>query len=341
MSLPISPTRCLRVAHWWAKDFLLKALAVVWLTTAVASAAEPGRLPRVGVLWFVDAAGAEPFEKGLREGLRQLGYVESRNVEIITRYADGNAERLPTLIAEQVGMGVDVLFVSSRALNAAKEGAKKLPIVSAGFSDPVAEGFATSLARPGGNFTGLSWSTAQTTVKRLELAREVIPSLRTIGMLYDQSDPQTLIELERSRAAASSLGLELRAFELQPGAKDRVFLDAILKDRPQALFVSDFPLAVQHREQISRFAIVNRIPLFAEGSVFAESGALLAFGADGVDMFRRAAAYIDKILKGARAGDLPIEQPTKFVLILNLKTAAAIDARIPEVVRFRADKVLQ
>lgn len=320
---------------------LSKAFAVAWLMMAMAGAADTGRLPRVGIVWFVDAARAEPVEKGLLEGLRELGYVESRNVEIITRYADGNADRLPTLIAEQVSIGVDVLFVSSRALNAAKVGARKLPIVSAGFSDPVAEGFAASLAKPGGNFTGLSWDTSQTTLKRMELAREVIPSLRTIVMLYDGSDPATLIEVERSRAAAGGLGLELRAFNLQPGASDRVVLDPILQNKPQALFASDFPLAFQHREQISRFAIANRIPLFAESSMFAESGAMLAFGADGVDMFRRAAAYIDKILRGAKPGDLPIQQPTKFFLTINLKTAAEIDARIPEIVQFRADKVLR
>ncbi|MBC8023253.1 MAG: ABC transporter substrate-binding protein [Burkholderiales bacterium] len=319
-------------AKWWGCAALVVATAVV---------AQPARLPTVGVVWFGSAAAARPFEIAFKEGLRTLGYVQGRNIDIVTRYADGNPERLPALISEQASRRVDVMFVSSRALPVARERAGRIPVVSAGFSDPVAEGFAASLAKPGGNFTGLSWSTALTTMKRLELAREVIPALRTVGMLYDPTDPQTIIEVENARAAAATLGLELRVFAIRPPGESGLGLEAITQGKPQALLVSDFPLATQHRDQICSFAAANRIPLFAESSVFADAGAFLAFGADGVDMFRRGASYVDRILKGARAGDLPIEQPNRFFLVVNQKTAEAIEVNVPAPVLFRADRVIR
>lgn len=317
--------------------------AILGLATLLAAGtvhAQGARLPKLGVVWFTSAAAAAPYETAFKEGLRSLGYVEGRSIDIITRYADGRPERLPALIAEEVSQQVDVLFLSSRALPVAKERVGRIPVVSAGYSDPVAEGFAASLAKPGGNFTGLSWSTSLTTKKRMELAREVLPGLRRIGLLFDPLDEQTRIEVKDARAAAIELGLELHEFELN-ASDPASSLDAIGRAKPQALFVSDFPLATHHRDRICAYALANRIPLFSESYIFADAGAMVAFGADGVDLFRRGASYVDRILKGAKAGELPIEQPDRFLLIANQKTASEIGVRIPDVVIFRADRVIR
>jgi putative ABC transport system substrate-binding protein len=320
--------------------FLAAILGFAALLAAVAADAQGSRLPKLGVVWFTSASAAAPYETAFKEGLRSLGYAEGRNLEVVTRYADGHAERLPSLISEEVSQQVDVLFVSSRALPVAKERAGRIPVVSAGYSDPVAEGFAASLAKPGGNFTGLSWSTSLTTKKRMELAREVLPGLRTIGLLFDPTDPQTRLEVKDARVAALELGLELREFELN-ASDPALGLDAVGRAKLQALFVSDFPLATQHRDRICAYTVANRIPLFAESYSFANAGAMVAFGADGVDLFRRGASYVDRILKGAKAGDLPIEQPDRFLLIANQKVASEIGVRIPDVVIFRADRVIR
>ena len=323
----------------WSRA-IVSALMVVQLF-ALDVAAQAHRLPRVGVLWFTDAPATEPINTAFREGMRQLGYIDGRNVEIITRYANASPDRIPPLISELVALRADVLYISSRALGAAKERAGKVPVVCAGFTDPVAEGFAASLSRPGGNFTGLSWRSPEIAAKRLSLAREIIPAVRTVGLLHDPDDPQSMIELETYKSAAAAAGLDVRLVTLQSFIKDGLPPDTASARRPQVLFVSDAPLATQHRETIGRRAIANRIPLFAETHLLAESGALIAYGADGIDMFRRGAAYVDKILKGARAADLPIEQPTKFLLVVNTRTATTLGTSIPDVILLRADTVLR
>jgi putative ABC transport system substrate-binding protein len=315
--------------------------AALWLWLALPCAAQAGPLPKIGELWFPDTAAAAPFTTAFRQGLRELGYVDGRNVEIITRYADGDATRLPSLLSELVALGVDVLYISPRALEPARQGAKTIPVVTSGFTDPVVEGFAASMAKPGGNFTGLSWQSAETVAKRLELAREIVPGLRRVGLLYDPRDPQPLIEANSFRTLARNARLQVQTFKLPASPKDKTFLDFVARHRPQALFVIDSPLAIQRRESICRLAIAKRIPLFSETTVFAQSGGMVSYGADGLDLFRRGAGYVDKILRGAKAADLPIEQPTKFLLVVNLKTAEAVQTSIPESVLIRADEVLR
>ena len=320
---------------------VLGAIAVPWLWFAVIGAVQAEALPKIGELWFPEAAAAAPFVDAFRQGLRELGYADGRNVEIVTRYANGDAARLPALLAELVALRVDVLYISPRALEPARRGAKTIPVVTAGFSDPVAEGFAASLAKPGGNFTGLSWQSSETVGKRVELAREALPGLRTVGLLFDPHDPQPVVEANNFQSIAHGFGLKVQVFELPASPQDRTFLDAIARSRPQALFSIDSPLVITLREPICQFAVAHRIPLFSEAEVLAESGAIVSYGADGLDLFRRGAGHVDKILKGARPGDLPIEQPTKFRLIVNLRTAKAIQMSIPDSIVLRADEVLR
>lgn len=315
-------------------------LAVTCLWFVLAGTAHADRLPKIGELWFPDAVAAAPFVNAFRQGLRELGYVDGRNVQIVTRYANGDAERLPSLLAELVALPVDVLYISPRALDVARRGAKTIPVVTSGFTDPVAEGYAASLAKPGGNFTGLSWQSSETVAKRLELAREILPGLRTVGLLYDRRDPQPLIEARSFQSMVREARLKIRIFELA-SVNDRTFLDAIARYRPQALFVIDSPLVITLREPICQFAIAHRIPVFAESEALARSGGILSYGADGFDLFRRGASHVDRILKGAKPGDLPIEQPTKFRLVVNLKTAKAVQTTIPDSILDRADEVLR
>lgn len=308
---------------------------------AAAVMAQSTRIPKVGILWFTDATHAEPYQKGFHEGMQEAGYVHGKNMEVVTRYANANADMVPVLLSELVAMRVDVLYLSSRALVPAKELAGKIPVVSGGFSDPVAEGFAQSLAKPGGNFTGLSWQTAELPGKRLILAREVLPSLKSVGLLYDSKDPQWALEFENYRVATSKAGIEFRGFDLQAFEDPVLLAESIRRAKPQALFVSDYPLASHNRESICRFAIAHGIPLFAESPLFADAGAMMAYGADGAEMFRRATSHVARILRGAKPGDLPIEQANKFFLIVNLKTAAAIGTVIPDGVVLRADRLIR
>ena len=216
-----------------------------------------------------------------------------------------------------------------------------IPIVSAAFYDPVAEGFANSLARPGGNVTGMSWQSPETSGKRLELTMEVLPGLRRVALLFDPGDPGAVLDANAVRSAATTAGVSITLFEVNESRTFDGMLAAIESDRPRALILVHSPLTVHYRERMVRFAINRRLPLISEGRDFAEAGALLTYGPSIVDMFRRGAGYVDKILKGAKPGDLPIEQPTKFELVVNLKTAKALGITIPQSILVRADEVIR
>ena len=317
---------------------------IIVLTMAhapVAMAQDRQRPARIGQIWLQDVAGAEPYHRAFRDGMLALGYVDGQNVTYFTRYANGNPDRLPSLVGELIAAKVDVLYVTVKALQAATQATTTIPIVSASFYDPVAEGFANSLARPGGNVTGMSWQTPETSGKRLELTREVLPGLRRVALLFDPNDPGAVLDANAVRSAAASAGLRVTGFEVNDWRALDTVLAAIESDRPRALILIHSPLAVYYRERIVHFAIDRRLPVVSEGRDFADAGALLTYGPSIVDMFRRGAGYVDKILKGAKPGDLPIEQPTKFELVVNLKTAKALGITIPQAILLRADEVIR
>lgn len=316
-------------------------VTLIAASTAVATAQDRQRPARVGQIWFQDAAGAQPYHRAFRDGMQALGYVDGRNVTYFTRYAYGNPDRIPSLVAELVAAKVDVLYITAMALPAAKQATTTIPIVSAAFYDPVAEGFANSLARPGGNVTGMSWQSPETSGKRLELAMEVLPGLRRVALLFDPRDPGAVLDAKAVRSAAADAGVSVTLFEVSDPLSLDAVLVAIESDRPRALILVHSPQTVHYRERMVRFAIGHRLPLISEGRDFAEAGALLTYGPSIVDMFRRGAGYVDKILKGAKPGDLPIEQPTKFELVVNLKTAKALGITIPQSILLRADEVIR
>jgi putative ABC transport system substrate-binding protein len=294
-------------------------------------------LAAVGELWSASADTAESYRRILHEQLAALGWVEGRNVTFVPRFSDGGAANPARLVDELVSQRVDVLFVSAKAASAAHQATSAIPIVCAAMVDPVAEGLASSLARPGGNITGLSWQSVETAGKRLGLAREVLPHLKRIAILFDATDHGAQLETDALRRGAERIGIKVELL----GAKDASELAAALtklrRTRAEALFVPLSPLTALNADQILERSMSDRVPVIGEGAYFAQSGALLAYGPNATQAIRRAAEYIDKLLRGARPGDLPIEQPLRFDLILNLATAKTLGLAISESMRMRAD----
>lgn len=319
-------------------------IAVLWLSAMLSTFAvadDKRKLPKIGELWFPDPDIVAPWRDAFRQGLSELGYVDGRSVTIVTRYAHGDAGKIPILLAELIAQKVDVMFVGTRSIQEALRATKTIPVVSAGFADPVAEGIAVSLARPGGNFTGVSWQSVDLSGKRLQIAMELLPKLTRVALLFDSSDKVALVEVQGTRRAASSLNCAVREFPVRNSADyDRVFA-AIRNDAPPALIVTDTPLMLQNRNRILRFAEDQKLPIITEGGDFAKEGALLAYGAHPYEGFRRGAYYVHRILKGAKPGDLPIEQPMVFELVVNEKTAKALGIKIPEAILLRADEVIR
>ncbi len=320
----------------------LAALGVGAVAVPLAAGAQQTKVPRIGVLANVRSPGTEGFERGLRE----LGYVEGKNILIEWRLAGGKFERLPELAAELVRLKMDVILAPAPAYaSAAKQATSTIPIVFAIVPDPVADEFVVSLARPGGNITGLSsLGNPQMVAKRLELLKQTVPAVRRIAVLLDTTGPanrvtETLSALE---AAARSLRLELRIVRVG-GAKElgRAF-DTMLRDRPGALLpVPTTPLFYTQRERIVELAARSRLPAIYETNEFVHAGGLMSYGPSYPDLMRRAAGYVDKILKGAKPGDLPVEQASTFELVLNMKTAKALGLTIPQSVLLRVTELIQ
>ena len=321
-------------------------VAVVLLAVAViAEAQQPKKVPLIGYLSSFDPATdstrAEPF----RQALRELGYIEGQNIAFEYRYAEGKLDRFPELAAELVRLKVDIIVVSGgiRTVRAPMNATKTIPIVMAGLpGDPVEAGLVESLARPGGNVTGLSSLSRELAGKRLELLKEAVPKLARVAVLYDPAIAGSLLEMkELLPVAARGLGLTLQSWEVR-GADDfdRVFA-ALSKQRPDGLYVSAGPLMINNQNRIVGFALKHRIPSMYGSRERVEAGGLMSYGADLADSYRRIAYYVDKILKGAKPADLPVEQPTKFELVINLKTAKQIGLTIPPNVLARADKVIK
>jgi putative ABC transport system substrate-binding protein len=310
----------------------------------VAEAQQAVKVARIGHL-SPDLAARTHLYEALRQGLRDLGYVEGRNVVIEIRDAEGKLERLPALAAELVALKVDVIVTAGTpAALAAKQATRTVPIVSAGVSDPVASGLITSLARPGGNVTGLSTFAPELVGKCLELLKQAVPGvsrvavLREPGGLGERTDKEML---KAADGATRALGVRLQVVEAQgPADFDRAFSD-MTRVRAGALTVLPSNMFNTERRRLVDLAAKNRLPAVYERREFVDAGGLMSYGSNFADLFRRAASYVDKILKGAKPADLPIEQPTRFELVINLKTAKALGLTIPQPLLLRADEVIQ
>jgi len=319
------------------------ALSAMLLALCASAEAQPKKIAKVGFFLGSTPAAAAHNVEAFRQGLRELGYVEGKTVVLEIRYGEARAERLPELARELISLKVDLIVASTDVVIAAvKRETQTIPIVMAISSDPVGTGFVASLARPGGNVTGNSTISPDLSGKRLELLREIVPGLSRLAFLWNPDLRGALLDYNQTDGAARSLGLQLQSVEV-PRAEDfdRAF-SAITKDHAQALIVPGVnPLAFANRDRIASFVQTNRLPSMFGQREFVDAGGLMSYGHSAPDMFRRAATYVDKILKGRKPADLPVEQPMKFELIINLKAAKQIGLTIPPNVLARADKVIK
>jgi putative ABC transport system substrate-binding protein len=312
---------------------ILGGAALVWPLGARAQ--QPARMPRIGVL-------VPPIRQdAIRQGLRDLGYVEGRNMLIEYRPADP-PDQLPGFAAELVALKVDVIIAGgSQAVLAAQQATKTIPIVMGASSDPVGTGFVASLARPGGNITGQSLLSPELSGKRLELLKEVVAGLSVVAVLWNPDDPPAALSLRETQIAADTLGIKIESVMVRaPDDFDGAFSSAV-KAHPQALIALPAPLMTIHAGRIADLALRDMLPSIALNSEFPQAGFLMSYGPNTQDLYRRATVYVDKILKGARPADLPVEQPTKFELVINLKTAKALGLTVPTSLLARADEVIE
>jgi ABC-type uncharacterized transport system substrate-binding protein len=321
-------------------------VAMMLLAVGVtAQAQQPKKVSRLGYLSNADAATDSPRAEGIRLALREFGYIEGQNIAIEYRYAEGKVDRAPELAAELVRLKVDIIVVASgdQWIRAAKNATKTIPIVMTGQgSDPVRAGHVESLARPGGNVTGLTALARELGGKRLELLKEAVPKMSRVAVLYDPANPPSLHEVkELLPADARALKLTIQPWQIRAVDDfDRVFA-ALHKQRPDGLYsLAAGPVMRPNQKRIADFALKSRLPSTG-GSESVDAGGLMYYGADFADIYRRVAYYVDKILKGAKPADLPVEQPTKFELVINLKTAKQIGLTIPQKMLARADKVIK
>ena len=316
------------------------ALALGILGAALADEAQqPTKVPRIGVLW---PTSDHPYLQAFRQGLRDLGYVEGQTIVIEYRYARGKDDRLPDLAAELVRLQVGAILTwGTPATQAAKQATRAIPIVMGTIADPVTAGLVASLARPGGNVTGLTSISRELAGKRLELTMEVIPGLSRVAVLSNPANPGAVLNLRETEAAARSRGMRLQVLQVRGPNDFESAFEAAAKERAGALVVLPDPLFSQHAKRLVDLAAKHRLPAMYYTKEFVDAGGLMSYAPSYPDMFRRAASYVDKILKGAKPGDLPVEQPTRFELVINLKTAKALGLTIPQSVLIRADQVIQ
>jgi len=318
---------------------LAVVLALSLLAPLAVEGQQAGKIPKIGWLAAGSAAGVAPLTGAFRQGLRQLGYVEGKDIVIEYRYAEGKFDRLPDLAGEIVHLKVDVIVVAQvDAIRAAKQATATIPIVMIGPGDPVGLGLITSLARPGGNLTGLSFLSTELAGKRLELLKEAFPTISRVAVLGTSGSSQEVKEIE---VAALTLGIHVRAVVVQsPDDFENAFV-TIARDNVSALLILRSPLIRTHATRIAELAAKKRLPTMYDDKLFLEAGGLMSYGTDTIGFYSRAAYFVDKILKGAKPADLPVEQPTKFELVINLKTAKALALTIPQAVLLRADEVIQ
>jgi len=322
--------------------------AVVCLLTVVVlwapiDAQQPTHIPRVGLLSSATAAGHAVLLEAFRQGMRELGHVEGKTFVLELRYGEGKSERLPGLARELAGRKVDVIVASTdEPITAARRETRTIPIVMVNSIDPVGTGLVASLARPGGNVTGLANVSADLSGKRLELLREVVPGLSRVALLWNPDARCTVLDYKESEAAASLLHLKLQSVEVVSATDLDEALSTVTREHAQAMMVlPGNPVAFSKRAEITGFAQRNHLPSMYGLREYVEAGGLLSYGPNTPDIYRRAAGYVDKILKGAKPGDLPIQEPTKFELIISVRNAKAIGIDLPASLLLDADEVIE
>ena len=309
----------------------------------MAEAQQPAKISRIG---FVSGTGDPntqgPLVEAFRQGLRDLGYIEGKNILVEYRFVEGQQDRIPSLVAELVQLKADVIVTSiTLAAQAAKRLTTTIPIVIVGTGDPVGTGLVASLARPGGNVTGFSGLAPELSGKRLELLKEAFPKVSRVAVFWNPTSPSNVNSWKATQAAARPLAVQLQSLELRAPNDFGLAFGTATRERSDALIAIRDNLTDSHRRQIVAFAAKNRLPAMYPMKEYAEDDGLMAYAPDFRDIFRRAAIYVDRILKGTKPADLPVEQPMKFEFVINLKTAKQIGLTIPQSVLFRADKVIK
>ena len=322
------------------KSIVSLALSTVLFVLCLkAEAQQPKKVTRIGYLSSQDPAYESARAEGIRLALRDLGYIEGQNITIDYRYSEGKTDRAPELVSELVRLKVDIIVVAGGIhwIRAAKE-TKTIPVVMAGVgNDPVEAGLIESLARPGGNVTGLTNLTGKLAGKRLELLKEAVPKLARVAVLYEPATPANVLEVKEDLpAAARALKMTVQPWKVRAAEGFDGVFDALNKQRPDGLYVAGSPLTNANQKRIVSFALKSRLPSTYSEKVAVDAGGLMYYGADLADSYRRVAYYVDKILKETKPADLPVEQPTKFELVINLKTAKQIGLTIPPNVLARA-----
>jgi len=314
--------------------------ATVW--PIAARAQQAGKIPRVGFMGNSTAALEANLVGPFREGLHELGYEEGRNILIEYRWAEGSYERFPALVAELLALNVDVIVTAGTpATLAVKKATTSVPLVMVAVGDPVGTGIAASLSRPGGNITGLSSIAPDLEGKRLELLREVVPKLSRVGVFWNPVNLFHAGSLQQARVAAQALGIELQPLAVQATEDLDAAFAAIVKEQPGALLLLADRVFLHNRVRLMEFAAKHRLPNINAYREVVEAGGLMSYGPSYENMHRRAAIYVDKILKGAKPGELPVEQPAKFTLVINLKTAKALGLTVPMTLQAAADEVIE
>jgi putative tryptophan/tyrosine transport system substrate-binding protein len=319
--------------------------AMVLLTVAIiAEAQQPKKVHRIGYLSSIDPTSESARSETIRRALNELGYVEGQNIAIEYRYSEGNTDRASELAAELVRLKADIIIVAGGIIwiRAAKNASKTIPIVMVGAgNDPVEAGLIESLARPGGNVTGLTNLSGKLGGKRLELLKETVPKVTRIAVLYEPATPANRGELKEVQSVAPALKLTVQPWEIGTADGFEKVFAGLNKERPDGLHVLGSPLLNNNQKRIADFALKNRLPSVYQNREAVDAGGLMSYSADLADSNRRVATYVDRILKGAKPADLPVEQPTKLELVINLKTAKQIGLTIPPNVLARADKVIK
>ena len=306
-----------------------------------AGAQQPTKIPRIGYL-TLSSSSPSPLQEAFRGGLRQLGYIEGQTIHIEYRYAAGKVEHLKELAAELAGLKLDIIVAANtQSIEASRRATKTIPIVFPVTFDPVASGFVASLARPGGNLTGLTTLNQEVAGKRVELLKEVLPKLSRVAVFRDPTNTGSLFALKETEAAANHMGIRTQVLEVQNGDEFEGAVKTAIREGAHALILLPDNLFIRQPSRMIGLVTKNRLPTMFGDHESVEAGGLMYYGANLADLYRRAATYVDKILKGAKPADLPVEQPTKFELIINLKAAKQIGLTIPPDVLARADKVIR
>jgi putative ABC transport system substrate-binding protein len=332
----------MKVGSWQWSIVSITLCAMLFALCSSVEAQQPNKIPRIVFLSVQPPAILSARFDAFRRGLRELGYVEGKNIVIEYLHSEGSQDRLPAVVAELVRRQTDVIVTGgSQATRAAKEGTSTIPIVMAQDNDPLGAGFVASLARPGGNVTGLANLTAELSGKQLELLKEILPKLARLAVLSDATEPGNPQAVKATDAAAKGFGVQVFYMDVQAQRDIEPAFRAASDKRAEALLVMPTPAMNQRRKQIAGLAMKSRLPAIYPRAEYVEDGGLMMYGVNTNDLFRRAAIFVDKILKGAKPADLPVEQPIKFEFLINLKTAKQIGLTIPPNVLARADKVIR